>query len=240
MRKILSKILYPYYCFSCQKELQDSYLCDICFDKIPFIKEQLCPACEKSSPLGATHTSCQNRTPLKGVFVAMDYKNEVVRKLIQQYKYKFIKSLSPILSSLLIKSLLNQSDIFYIHHLLETQSKIITSVPLHPYKLRQRGFNQSEIIAKNLSNHLNIPYNNLLIRAKNTLAQKDIANIYNRQENIKRAFRINPLLDKRLPVSMIIIVDDITTTLSTLNECAESLAPLHPKQIYAIVLARGI
>lgn len=237
MLKIITKILYPYHCFSCKKELQNSYLCDICFDKIPFIKEQVCPVCEKPSPLGATHTLCQNHTPFQGLFVAMDYKNKVVRKLIQQYKYKFIESLSPILSSLLIKSLLNQSDISY---LLKTPPVIIISVPLHQYKLRQRGFNQSEIIAQNISKHFNIPYHNLLIRVKNTSAQKDIANIYDRRKNIRQAFRLNPRLNKCLFTSTIIIVDDVTTTLATLNESAESLAPLHPKQIYAIVLARGV
>ncbi|MEK7627258.1 MAG: double zinc ribbon domain-containing protein [Patescibacteria group bacterium] len=241
------KIIYPYFCLLCKKELNDSYLCRECFSTIPLLKEQLCPLCEKPSLFGKTHENCRKKTPLSGAFVAMDYKEKIVQQLIHQYKYKFVKDLAEPLSDILIKSLAEQNKELFFN--IDT---IITAVPLHPIRLRWRGFNQAQIIAQKLASHFNLPYENLLIRSKNNLAQKDMPQTSLRQKNIQGVFRLNTISDTKYRIekraeikpnfqkSSIIIVDDITTTLSTLNECATTLLPLKPKNIYAIVLARGL
>ncbi len=177
----------------------------------------------------------------------MDYKEKIVQQLIHQYKYKFVKDLAEPLSDILIKSLAEQNKELFFN--IDT---IITAVPLHPIRLRWRGFNQAQIIAQKLASHFNLPYENLLIRSKNNLAQKDMPQTSLRQKNIQGVFRLNTISDTKYRIekraeikpnfqkSSIIIVDDITTTLSTLNECATTLLPLKPKNIYAIVLARGL
>ena len=237
MWKNFLKIIYPYYCLRCKKELDNSYLCHECFNAIPLVKEQLCPACEKPSLFGKTHENCRKKTPLSGAFVAMDYKEKIVQQLIHQYKYKFVKDLAEPLSDILIKSLAEQNN-----ELLSKTDTIIAAVPLHPIRLRWRGFNQAQIIAQKLASHFNLPYKNLLIRSKNNPTQKNISQTSIRQKNVQSVFRLNDMRDEiENPLkSNIIIVDDITTTLSTLNECAATLLPLKPKKIYAVVLARGI
>ena len=167
----------------------------------------------------------------------MDYKEKIVQQLIHQYKYKFVKDLAEPLSDILIKSLAEQNN-----ELLSKTDTIIAAVPLHPIRLRWRGFNQAQIIAQKLASHFNLPYKNLLIRSKNNPTQKNISQTSIRQKNVQSVFRLNDMRDEiENPLkSNIIIVDDITTTLSTLNECAATLLPLKPKKIYAVVLARGI
>lgn len=248
MWKNFLKIIYPYYCLSCQKELNDSYLCHECFNAIPLLKKQLCPVCEKPSPFGKTHKNCRKKTPLSGVFVAMDYKEKIVQRLIHQYKYKFVKNLAEPLTGILIKSLTKQKHELFFN----ADGVIITAVPLHPVRLRWRGFNQAQFIAQKLTSRFNLPYKNILIRSKNNPAQKDMPRTPLRQKNIQAVFRINKMFDEKyqkenllktklnFQKSNIIIVDDITTTLATLNECAATLLPLKPENIYAIVLARGL
>ena len=240
MLKNFLKIIYPYYCLSCNNELNSSYLCRECFSAIPLLKEQLCPACEKPSPFGKTHAICRQKTPLSGIFVAMDYKEKIVQRLIHQYKYKFVKNLAEPLTNILIKSLAEQNKELFFN-----TDTIITAVPLHSIRLRWRGFNQAQFIAQKLASHFNIPYENLLIRSKNNLAQKDMPQTSLRQKNIQGVFRLNDAPNAKYQIgspvkSNIVIIDDITTTLSTLNECAATLLPLKPKNIYAIVLARGL
>lgn len=175
----------------------------------------------------------------------MDYKEKIVKKLIQQYKYKLVKSLEDTLNAVLIKALKTHSAFPYLPYIPDPPNSpdqppaVITSVPLHPLKLRFRGFNQSEILAENLSRQFGADHKKLLVRVKNN-PQKDVKKLSDRQQNIKNSFRVNPRLDLRLSASKkIIIVDDVTTTLSTLNECAKTLSVLGPKKIYGIVLARG-
>lgn len=240
MWKNFLKIIYPYYCLLCKKELNNSYLCRECFNTIPLLKEQLCPICEKLSPLGKTHENCRKKTPLSGVFVAMDYKEKIVQQLIHQYKYKFVKNLAEPLTDILIKSLAEQNNELFFN-----AGSVITAVPLHSIRLRWRGFNQAQLVAEKLASHFNLPYKNLLIRSKNNPAQKNIPQTSLRQKNVQNVFRLNDASDTKHKTEKtlnanIIIIDDITTTLSTLNECAATLLPLKPKKIYAIVLARGL
>lgn len=240
MWKNFLEIIYPHYCLLCKTELNDSYLCDKCLKTIPLIEEQACPACEKPSLFGKTHENCQQKTPLSGVFVAMDYKEKTVKQLIHQYKYKFIKNLAKPLADILIKSLADKNNKLFLN-----KNTIITAVPLHPVRLRWRGFNQAQIIAQKLARHFNIPYGELLIRSKNNPAQKNILQTSLRQKNVQNIFRLSEISNEKYKTEKesnnnIIIIDDITTTLSTLNECAATLLSLKPKKIYAIVLARGL
>jgi len=139
----------------------------------------------------------------------------------------------------------------------------LVPIPLHKKRLRWRGFNQAELLAQEIGQKLNIPViNNLLIRTKNTLPQATIENAQERRENINQAFELvsfprkresrNKLIwipnqvgnDKnsievRPRVTRVILIDDISTTGATLDQAAQALLPLNPKQIWKLVVARG-
>ncbi len=111
----------------------------------------------------------------------------------------------------------------------------ITPVPIHKNRMRTRGFNQSYILAKEISKYINIPViPDLLLRTKNTKAQSGLTPI-GRENNIKGAFVFNK--NYNIYEKNIAIVDDIYTTGSTINECAKTLSYFRPKSIISITLS---
>lgn len=98
----------------------------------------------------------------------------------------------------------------------------IVPVPLHPSKRRSRGFNQAELLAKALGEEINLPVRLLLIKQKKTKDQKSLSKT-ERKQNVKDAFLIDEdAIGEQLPAS-ILLVDDVSTTGSTLTACANVL-----------------
>ena len=123
---------------------------------------------------------------------------------------------------------------------------IIIPVPLHRRRLNWRGFNQSELLANEIAGKSNLEVNTkLLIRWRNTKPQTKIKSMAERKENIKGAFKIGivgtglkPVPTELLKNKNIIIVDDVCTTLATLNECALVIKKAGAKKVWGAVVAR--
>ena len=97
---------------------------------------------------------------------------------------------------------------------------LVTYVPLHPKKLKFRGFNQSELLAKGVSENLEIPLVTTLRKTRNNLPQHKLK-APKREENVKGAYKI---INKKLVEGKnILLVDDVVTTTNTLGECAKIL-----------------
>ncbi|MBQ7955037.1 MAG: ComF family protein [Lachnospiraceae bacterium] len=112
----------------------------------------------------------------------------------------------------------------------------IIAVPLHPKRLRKRGYNQAALLAKELSKYLGVPfYSSLVQRIKNTVPLKEL-NASERQNNLKKAFK---MCQNDVKLNTIIIVDDIYTTGQTVEEMAKLLWFHGVKQIYVVALAGG-
>lgn len=109
-------------------------------------------------------------------------------------------------------------------------------VPLHPTKQRARGYNQAELITRKLSEKLNIPIrDNLVIRCKNTVPQKELSD-NKRKKNVKKAFKISQNIVE-LEVAM--VIDDIYTTGATLDAISKVLKEAGVKEIYCLSLCIG-
>ena len=179
----------------------------------------ICPSCLEQIPLNSEPSAATN------------YENLLIKKAIHHYKYNFVQELSVPLGNLMAKKLIAAP-----------KNCILVPVPLHKKRLRWRGFNQSELLAQEISKQLNIPVaSDILIRTKNTQPQAKIENPAQRKANLQNAFALRhwgQSLPRGLSPITIILVDDIATTGATLQECAKALAPLKPKSIQALVLAR--
>lgn len=248
MKKFLNfllDLLFPKLCLSCSQE--GFYVCPECLKKVPIQKNLYCYICGKRTPHGKICLNCKSKTgsKLTGILIASDWNNLLVRQMIYEYKYRFIKDLSLPLAQLLI-IFLNQSGFFSQNLPLNIDSYVFIPVPLHPRRLAWRGFNQAEFLAKHLNEYLKISLiNNLIIRPRHTPPQMDIADKLERIKNVSSAFKLNPdfenkpLTCSQVRNKVVILVDDICTTGSTLEECAKVLKPLKPKEIWGLVLARG-
>jgi len=212
---------------------------------ISFIYPAICEICDTKINLQNTNNNtvcaeCLNKiipfTPvdylkLKDIKVwsACSYEG-VTRECIHLFKYKSKLDLVNPLSSIMLK--------FANNYLKTDNFDIIIPVPLHSSRFRERGFNQAELIARKLAKGLNLPaHSNIIKRVKLTQAQAGLTKTQ-RLANLNNAFKVKnglPVEDKN-----VLLIDDVFTTGSTINECAKALLNAGAKSIEALVLARGI
>lgn len=213
-KDFILNILFPKFCFNCQKE--GSYLCQ---------------DCQGLLELSGFHRNFPAQN-LDDLYFAADYKNPLIKKLIRGFKYEpLVKELGQPLSSLIIAhfQLMDNSPNF--------ADFVLIPVPLHKKRLRWRGFNQAEILAKELADFFRIPLiSNCLTKIKETFPQTELADKA-RKENVKGVFWLK---NKELIRNKnIVVVDDVYTTGSTMEECAGVLKKAGAKKIIGIVIARG-
>ncbi|MDO8269976.1 MAG: ComF family protein [Candidatus Levybacteria bacterium] len=225
-------LLYPKKCVRCKKN--GAYICDNCFAGISFLEYQLCAICQKGSIDGLTHPKCRTKYGIDGIISSIAYKG-IVKKLLYQFKYPpYLSDLKQILGRLFYEGLIQQESFMkYI----EEKSAVITSVPLHISREKKRGYNQSELLGLELSKRLNLPFSSgLLIRKVRTKPQFELTK-EERKSNILGVFIVAPKFEKQIKGKRIILVDDISTTGSTLRECAKILKKSGAEKVLGVTLA---
>lgn len=212
----------PRICVICNGKIINSekILCYDCFNKMAV------PSHERlKSEFGRKFLSDKIINDFQSAFVFL---NETpVRQLIHELKYdgKFIigKYLGKKVSEML-REKIN-----------DWKPDIITEVPLHKLRKAERGYNQAEIIAKEIGRQIKIIHcNSILQRIRFTESQTKF-NISERKENIKGAFKLKK--QKLIKNKNIILVDDVITTGATISECAAVLKNNGAKNIYALSIA---
>lgn len=184
-------------------------ICKRCYNKLSFVSS--------CSPFEGTSDIDFLITPL--------YYNNTIRKLILRYKFHSNTKLCEIFSKLVCQYLL-ECEIL-------NQFDFITSVPLSRKRFLKRGYNQSELLARKMSEDLEVPYLQCIYRCKDTKAQSKLK-YFQRIENIKNAFIAD---DEKVKDKSILLLDDIHTTGSTLNSCAMELKNKGAKRVVGITLA---
>ncbi|MFA6307218.1 MAG: phosphoribosyltransferase family protein [Patescibacteria group bacterium] len=208
--------VWPQFCLGCQRE--GSLCCGFCLNDIILddIKNISWPD-NRQSYFKACYTCC-------------DYQNKLVQKLIKNYKYNYLENLGNLLTDILEKQ---------ARRLSLDKNTIIINIPLHKNKKKQRGFDQTEILAKKLAKRLSLNYSPLLIRTKNNKAQAQL-NKTARQKNVTDIFAINKKILSSVPDNInILLIDDVTTTGSTLNQAAKVLTENNFTNIICLVLAKN-
>lgn len=190
--------------------------------------------CQKGSIDGMTHPKCQTAYGVDGIISSIVYKG-IVKKLLYQFKYRpYLSDLKVILGKLLYEGLIQQEA---LEKFISGKNVWITSVPLHKSRERMRGYNQSDLLAKELSRALNIGYvPNILGRIKATKPQFELKK-EERKKNILGAFSLNKKFQKDIKGKQIILVDDIATTGSTLQECGKILKQGGAEKVLGVTLA---
>ncbi len=215
LRSLLCEIIFFERCPICNNKSswQVAPFCMNCWEKIkPFENQKI--------TTGKFHKNFWNY--IDGLYSYSSYEG-TIKEVIHIFKYHKIMRLGKELGKLLSKIEKPLID-------------VIIPVPLHAKKLKDREFNQSAILAKELSEAWNIPLIlDCLVKIKNTKEQALLSEV-DRGENLKDAFIVKTKLNN-LKVALI---DDVVTTGSTLAECAKVLKIKgEAKNIYAITLARA-
>ena len=193
----------------------------------------LCEDCQAILDISSSHQEFQTEN-LSDLYYPLEYKNPLIKNLIKRFKYEpFVKELAKDLASLIIAhfQLLDPPPNF------GGGDYVLVPVPLEKRKLKWRGFNQSEEIGKEISKFLNIPLiNDILFKIKETPPQVELSE-KEREENIKEVFIIRnreKILGKK-----ILLVDDVYTTGSTMEECSQVLKKAGATEVIGIVIARA-
>lgn len=214
LEKIL-RLIYPAKCMVCDKILMEdvrAFLCDQCKNALErygrgFFRNERMPAVDS-------------------VFSAFYY-NGGIETAIHAFKFKNQPGLSGTISRLMCEELENHGGI--------PESDYIVPVPMHPRKKRQRGYNQSELIAVKLGEYFNIEVRtDILRKVKYTRPQSRLKRI-DRIHNLEGTFALEP--GASVEGKSILLVDDVLTTGTTMNTCAKILKDKGTAHIYGIVAA---
>jgi ComF family protein len=226
-----SDFIFPKKCVVCKK--QGSYLCPRCFVYLSFDAKSLCLACNNPTFNNLTHPRCKRKYTIDGCFSAPAY-NKPMQKLIFNFKYKpYLTDLKTVLADLFYESIIQNEQFI---KLIANGKWLIVPIPLSKAKLRKRGYNQAEILGKELSKKLNIPVQNLLERTRETKTQVGLTNLQ-RKLNVRNAFEI--INHKSSIINQnILLVDDVATTGSTLLEAAKVLKRAGAQKVFGLTLAR--
>lgn len=235
VKNFILDCIFPTYCLGCGRFLQSeakTHLCPDCQNKIPINSGLFCPICLKRL-VTENSNKCPHsdkKSPLDFLGIAVSYENPLIQELIHKYKYSFAKEISWTLSEILIR---------YLEKSFRDDVKkyCLIAVPLHRQRFNWRGFNQSEEIAKILSQRFSLSLNNnCLIRQKKTASQAGIKNPQKRKDNLQNAFVLkNPKLIKN---KNIILLDDVFTSGATMEAAAATLKSGGAKRIIGLVVAK--
>ena len=231
----ISDVLFPPLCLACSEVLPagpQEVFCPECRRQITFITDSHCPVCGiifPNSPSGHHLCgSCMDNKPwFTSARAAVAYEG-VILDAIHQFKYGRNITTGAALACLMADFDFPDID-FGIFD-------AIVPVPLHIKRLRERGFNQSLILARALGKKhgMNVDFS-LLKRCKLTLTQTGLDK-KEREKNISGAFVA--ALPERIRGRNLILVDDVYTTGATINECAKTLVKAGAGQVAVLTLAR--
>lgn len=224
--------LFPAQCKVCEKNIgleSIPYLCNGCWDSLEIVTPPWCEICGIQNVDGVCDV-CATAPPRYGKLRTVAFYDAILQRIIHLYKFEKRKSLAKHLSDMMVNHIPNDCNL--------KEYDYILPIPIHKNRLRERGFNQSTLIAQGISNEIGIDIcTDAIVRSRNTSPQSSLTRDA-RQTNVVGAFGIknrNLIKGKR-----ILILDDVFTTGATVNEAVNMLWNEDPIEIDVLTLARTV
>ncbi len=232
----LTHLLFPPRCPFCDKVLfssvflEQQWVCPACVRKPEYVQEPVCKKCGK--PLEDQRKEyCYDCKKQKHIFrqgKALWVYQKETRSSIYRFKYQGRQEYAHYYGRELAQK--------YGAWIEKCQIDGLVPIPLSRKRQWQRGFNQAALIAKEVSRQTGIPvYEDLLVRVRDTRAQKEL-NDEERKNNLKKAFKTKA---NKVQLDHILLIDDIYTTGSTMNEAADQLRKSGTDEVYCLSLSIG-
>ena len=231
VKEILFSIFFPRRCPICDGVLVfGKDICDKCEEELPYITEPSCKKCGKqlSDERREYCLDCERKPHYykqgKAIF---SYQKGMK---LSMYRFKYSKRLE--YASFYARCSKERMQSWIVYHNID----VIVPIPMYKHKQRKRGYNQAEIFAKTLGEYLELPVaTNLVRRIKNTVPQKEL-NDRQRKDNLKGAFQLQSNIVK---YKKILLVDDIYTTGSTMDEVAKCFFEAGVEEVYFVTVCIG-
>lgn len=219
-------LLYPPTCLACQAPLaySEKHLCVTCLASLPSAELEI------PSKKRVLMQKMYGEVPLKHAFSLYYFSKEGrVQQLLHNLKYQHqteaLLYLGRHFGSLL------QIQGYHQHF------DLITPVPLHTTKLQTRGYNQSALFAKGISQTLQIPFTQNLLLRKSATHTQTAKSRQQRWKNVAHAFSLQKNTASTITKKRILLIDDLVTTGATIAACAQPLLQASPKNISIATLA---
>lgn len=221
-------ILFPPLCSACGKNIgEKGTVCDACLSSVPLNGSFFCGKCGARLPNG--EKICHFEHPYI-LGAAAEYRNAIVRSMVHDLKFGFIRNSAPQLAELMADYLKNTG--------FAVKDWLVIPIPLGKKRLRKRGFNQAELLANVFADSLSLTTENgVLFRKKETSPQSEIKDFSLRAENTEDCFEI--AASEKISGRNIIIIDDVSTSGATFFEAASSLKKAGARRIIALAAAKG-
>ena len=215
--------LYPLECVGCGGS--GRVICDACADDLPELVPPFCRICATPGDFARCQRCAEGVRQFDGIRAPFHYAG-AVRQAILALKYGGIKAAAPQLGDLLA-GYLDDNPV---------PGDVLTAVPMHSRRRRERGYNQAELLAVRVARVGNLSYDaGLLTRTRQVEPQAGIDSADQRAVNVAGSVAVSPGND--LNGAAIILVDDVATTGSTLESCATALKQAGAASVWCLTLA---
>jgi ComF family protein len=223
--------IFPPRCFGCDKDIDAGMVCNKCYTQVTTTALGVCPICGLPT---STYEICHHPLLQSGLkpniltrIRALGKYIPPYRGLVHNFKYQNKKKLAQVLG-LGLANVINSDPIL-------SRADYIVPIPLHPARLRERGYNQALLLAREASASSGIILKDCLRRSKYTTSQTQL-DYTERMKNISDAFQLKSKLDFILKDRRVILVDDVITTGATLTEAAKTLFHNGVSEVYGVVV----
>lgn len=217
---------FPRECIGCGKI--GDFICIDCEKKLPRLQPPLCPRCGKPESSGSFCHECwktsYNLERVRSVFIF----DGIIRKAVHSFKYHNLRAIAECLGYYMAD--------YYLEN--NMTSDVLIPVPLYDKRLHARGYNQSELLAKELSHIVKVPVENQMVkRTRDTSPQVRTSSVEERRLNMENAFCS---IGTEITGINIIVIDDVCTSGATLEACASVLRAAGAGSVTGFTLAREI
>src|SRR3712207_4677491 len=218
----LIDLFYPQRCVGCEKRASD-LLCRTCFEALPEVWRPVCGRC--GLPTAFETFVCEEckgvNFGFEGARAPLRYEG-VGKEIVHVLKYRgYTRVVDRLAAPLMVGALAK-----------DLKFDAVVPVPVHRSRLRRRGFNQAELLARGVAKKINAPVSDTLQVVRRTRDQVDLS-ASERRENVAGAFSASARIRGR-----ILLIDDVFTTGATMSSCAESLTRAGAREVFALSLCR--
>jgi ComF family protein len=223
LKRVALDLFFPQWCIGCGKE--GDYVCGSCYQRLPIIVPPVCLKCGRPQSQGQICRSCSDiKAEIDGIRSPFVF-DGVIRQAIHELKYRNLRALVPSLAKLLHDYLVEKP----------VPGNVLVPVPLHPKRWRERGYNQSALLARELGRLSGLPVvPDCLVRHSYAPPQARSAGVSERHKNVANAFTC---LDGRFQGKQVLLIDDVSTSGATLNACAGVLKSAGAATVWGLVMA---
>jgi ComF family protein len=226
LKRVALDLFFPPWCIGCGRE--GKYICDFCREKLLLISPPICIKCGRPLTEKNTCPGCiEGPVTIDGIRAPFLF-HGVIRQAIHELKYRNLKVIAPSLAGFLHEYLLENP----------IPGDVLVPVPIHRKRQRDRGYNQSSLITRELGrkNGLSV-IEDCLTKRINTPPQVRTTSASERRKNIADAFTC---VNERLKDRQVILIDDVSTSGATLNTCAGVLKASGAASVWGLTIALEI